>query len=121
MAPSSRAASGDRTSRASPTLGCRWYRSLTPMSTGREARPGAEHRSCAGPSATSMHAITTTRVGLGTYDHEPHAVEAATLRSEAEQPWPGELFDPAVDAGLQLLPARGCFRPERRLNGLFSM
>jgi glycine/D-amino acid oxidase-like deaminating enzyme len=61
------------------------------------------------------------RIGLGTYDHEPQAVDAATLQREAEQPWPADLFDPAVDAGLQLLPSRGRFRPERRLNGLFSM
>src|SRR5262249_51632491 len=61
------------------------------------------------------------RIGLGTYDYEPQAVDAATLRWEAEQPWPAALFDPAVDAGLQLLPSRGRFRPERRLNGLFSM
>jgi glycine/D-amino acid oxidase-like deaminating enzyme len=61
------------------------------------------------------------RIGLGTYDHEPQAVDVATLGREAEQPWPADLFDAAVNAGLQLLPSHSRFRPEQRLNGLFLM
>jgi len=61
------------------------------------------------------------RLGLGTYDHVPQPVAVDQLGDGAEQPWPAEVFDPAVARALALLPAGHRFTPEHRLNGVFSM
>ncbi|MGH8277376.1 MAG: NAD(P)/FAD-dependent oxidoreductase, partial [Steroidobacteraceae bacterium] len=45
------------------------------------------------------------QLGLGTYDHEPLEVAPADLGRDAEQPWPGAIFDDAVARALDLLPA----------------
>ncbi|MGH8133698.1 MAG: FAD-dependent oxidoreductase [Steroidobacteraceae bacterium] len=59
------------------------------------------------------------QLGLGTYDHEPLEVAPADLGRDAEQPWPGAIFDDAVARALDLLPAARRFTPEVRLNGVF--
>ncbi len=61
------------------------------------------------------------RLGIGTYDHTPRPVPAHQLGANAEQPWPAEVFDPAVAGALDLLPAGHRYAPEQRLNGVFSM
>lgn len=61
------------------------------------------------------------RDGLGSYDHTPHPVAVGELGERAELPWPGEVFDPAVDAALRLFPPEHAPRPAERLAGLFSM
>jgi len=61
------------------------------------------------------------RLGLGTYDHVPQPVVVNQLGDSAEQPWPADVFDPAVARALALLPAGQRFTPEQRLNGVFSM
>ena len=61
------------------------------------------------------------RFGLGTYDHNPLAVDIAARATDAEQPWVAAEFDPVVTVALDLLPAVSRFYPERRLNGVFSM
>ncbi len=61
------------------------------------------------------------RLGLGTYDHAPLAVAIDQVGTDAEQPWPAELFDPAVAKALTLLPPDQRFIPERRVSGVFSM
>lgn len=61
------------------------------------------------------------RLGLGTYDHRPLPVAPDALGADAEQPWPAQLFDPAVERAVRLMPAGQGFGPERRLSGVFSM
>ncbi|WP_211241054.1 NAD(P)/FAD-dependent oxidoreductase [Pseudonocardia spinosispora] len=58
-------------------------------------------------------------LGFGTYDHVPAPVDV--VGACAEQAWPGEPFEPAVDAAIDLLPSATRFTPARRVNGLFSM
>ncbi|MFI6024602.1 NAD(P)/FAD-dependent oxidoreductase [Amycolatopsis magusensis] len=59
------------------------------------------------------------RDGFGTYDHEP--VPVRDLAGRADLPWPGAIFDDAIAAASELMPARHRFEPEQRLNGVFSM
>jgi glycine/D-amino acid oxidase-like deaminating enzyme len=61
------------------------------------------------------------RLGLGTYDHVPLPVESSVLGTDAEQPWSTEVFDPAVQQAIELLPSAQRFIPSERLNGVFSM
>jgi glycine/D-amino acid oxidase-like deaminating enzyme len=61
------------------------------------------------------------RVGLGSYDHAPLPIDIASLGASAEQHWPGQVFDAAVDRALALLPAGQRFVPVERLNGVFAM
>jgi len=61
------------------------------------------------------------RLGLGSYDHVPQPVAVDQLGDGAEQPWPADMFDPAVARALALLPAGHRFAAEHRLNGVFSM
>lgn len=61
------------------------------------------------------------RLGLGSYDHTPRPVDDASLGASAEQPWPGQVFDAAVDRALDLLPTNKRFAPVERLNGVFAM
>src|SRR5699024_8169760 len=61
------------------------------------------------------------RLGLGTYDHAPLPVNSAMLGTEAEQPWPAELLDPAIRRAIELLPTDHRFAPSERLNGVFAM
>ncbi|WP_039937974.1 NAD(P)/FAD-dependent oxidoreductase, partial [Streptomyces himastatinicus] len=61
------------------------------------------------------------RDGLGTYDHQPLPVEISGLTEGADRPWPGDLFDRAIAAGLRLLPEGERWRPAQRLNGVFAM
>ncbi|MER5389410.1 FAD-binding oxidoreductase [Saccharopolyspora sp. NPDC002686] len=58
------------------------------------------------------------RLGLGTYDHAPQPVPLDELGRNAEQPWPGELFDDPVRRAMQLLPTP--FDLAERLNGVFA-
>lgn len=60
-------------------------------------------------------------LGLGTCDHVPLPIAIDHLGIDAERPWPAELFDPAVDRALELLPASQRFAVDKRRNGLFSM
>jgi len=61
------------------------------------------------------------RLGLGTYDHVPVPITPNALGTKAEQPWPDEVFDPAVAKASMLLPAATHFTPHQRLNGVFAM
>jgi len=61
------------------------------------------------------------RLGLGTYAHTPVRVSPDDLGTEAEQPWPAEVFDPAIAESSKLLPAATRFTPQERLNGVFAM
>jgi glycine/D-amino acid oxidase-like deaminating enzyme len=61
------------------------------------------------------------RLGLGSYDHDPLAVEAATFGNQAERPWQAERFEPAIARGLRLLPPERRFHPAERLNGVFAI
>ncbi|MGI8485047.1 MAG: NAD(P)/FAD-dependent oxidoreductase [Thermomicrobiales bacterium] len=61
------------------------------------------------------------RFGLGTYDHEPSPIAPTQLGASAERPWPGHIFDDAIDRARHLLPEANRFDPALRLNGLFAM
>ena len=61
------------------------------------------------------------RFGLGTYDHLPSPISPIDLGTNAERPWPGQLFNDAIARARQLLPAAKRFEPSLRLNGLFAM
>lgn len=60
------------------------------------------------------------RLGLGSYDHIPTAVQVEQFGQGAELPWPPE-FDAVVDRALGLLPAARRFTVDSRLNGVFAM
>lgn len=60
------------------------------------------------------------RFGIGTHTNDGPAVDVTAL-SEAELPWPAELFEPAIEEAIQLLPKDYRFAVGKRLNGLFSM
>ncbi|HEU0163546.1 MAG TPA: FAD-binding oxidoreductase, partial [Thermomicrobiales bacterium] len=61
------------------------------------------------------------RFGIGTYDHVPRPVAPEDLATGAEFPWPGAIFDEAIDRARSLLPASNRFPSDLKLNGVFAI
>jgi glycine/D-amino acid oxidase-like deaminating enzyme len=53
--------------------------------------------------------------------HAPVGIAAKDLTSSAEQTWLSQLFDPAIERAVSLLPASSRFDAAVKLNGLLSM
>jgi glycine/D-amino acid oxidase-like deaminating enzyme len=61
------------------------------------------------------------RLGIGTYDHTPVAVDQSDLRHGAGLPWASTTFDPAITRAQSLLLEEARFVPAQRVNGVFAM
>ncbi|MFC8799044.1 NAD(P)/FAD-dependent oxidoreductase [Promicromonospora sp. NPDC057138] len=60
------------------------------------------------------------RLGLGSYDHAPVAIEQDTLDQGTGLAWSPDLT-PAIDEAQQLLDPAARFEPEERVNGVFAV